>query len=57
MNQADKEKEEQIFRLMLHESTIEGLEELTKKRYNNNGEKLIREIIEPILKKKSKRGK
>ena len=55
MNQTKKpEKEEQIFRVMLHETTINKLEGLTKKRYNNNGEKLILEIIKKIPKRSRK---
>ena len=41
---------ESTFRIQFHESTIKRLEQFTNKRYNNNGEKLVLEILKKIEK-------
>ena len=40
------------FRILFHEPTIKKIEKITQKRYNNNGERLINEILDKIGKKK-----
>lgn len=42
---------EQIFRFYIHRQTVEKLEKLTKKKYSQNGEKLILEVMKKVRKK------
>jgi len=47
--------EEQIFRLVIHESTIQRIEKITGKYYNRHfGDKMINEALDQ-LQKRSKR--
>ena len=45
-----RQKHEYIFHIRLRESTISEIEKITQKRYNNNGEKLVLEILDKIKK-------
>jgi len=38
-------KNERVYQIRFHESTINKIEKLTNKRYNLNGEKLVLEVI------------
>jgi len=42
--------QEQTFRIFVHRPTIEALEKVTKKRYSQNGEKLIQEVLKMVRK-------
>ena len=45
-------KVDTAFRILFHEPTIKKIEKITQKRYNNNGERLINEILDKIGNKK-----
>jgi len=39
---------EQTFRFFIHRSTVEKLEQITKKHYSQNGEQLVLEVIAKV---------
>ena len=41
---------DQIFRFVIHISTVQRLEKLTKKRYSHNGDKMINEALTKLQK-------
>ena len=47
-----KENDVQIFRFVIHESTIQRLEKLTKKRYSHNGDKMINDALTKLQRKR-----
>lgn len=50
-----KKTNEQIFRLVIHESTIERIEKITGKYYNRSyGDKLINEALTKLQRSKRK---